>query len=464
MNFFAKISAWIRTHTVVTIIVGVVAVGGVTVALFLLSENVPKLNQGTNSTTLLDGTYSCELMYNGKSFDDDNVTREWLQKLATYEDSIDVDNINISDFRKSLFEEFGSSYIVKDNNIIKLNLVNGSEPMEYVLYDITSNTFTLGNSLLDAKDSDVYKTIETIFNKSLKVKQTKDSFTYVNFGFILIYPSIYNNAKNNTSSDGIIDIDYDKYTGLGDLICKTSISDDKEDSGSNKVEATSNAEVIYKDIIDSYSQYIYSYGKSGEIHLGTPGWYHYFDMSDAHDNCYSTYIEDQLACQDMEEVRTFLAYTFYDMDGDNVKELIVAQHGSYYSDTYNPSNEIMGIYYYENKQVKNLYLAPSGGGSNINILEDGYLKYSGGRQGNYYSNFVKKGKNWSKLDQVVSYETTLDDSGLTFTKSVPGQKDEVHKNITWDSLGDYDNSYNAVGKFEVDLNKLEWAPFLGQMD
>lgn len=462
MKIFGVIGGWIKTHVVLTIIIGVVAVGGVATSLILFN-NTSK----SNSNTLSNGTYSCQLMYNGKSFDDDNVIREWLQKLATYESSIDVDSINISDVRKELMESFdlifGSSYIVKDNDNITLKVSNGDKVVDFVIYNIGNNQFKLGEDVTGSEDTnEVYIALQNILNQAVVAKQTKDDFTYENFMIIWCAMNLKKDALLEVSSD------FEKYTnldGIGDLVCKTSISDDKEeDSSSNDVQITTKAEVIYKDITDSYSQYIYSYGKSGEIHLGTPGWYHYFDMSNAHDNCSSTYVEDQLACQDMEEVRTYLAYTFYDLDGDNIKELVVAQHGSYYSDTYSPSNEIMGIYYYENKQVKNLYLAPSGEGSNITILEDGYLKYSGGRQGNYYSNFVKKGKSWSKLEQVVSYQTTEEESGLTFTKSVPGEKDEVHKNITWASLGDYDNSYNAVGKFEVDLNKLEWTSFLGQMD
>lgn len=231
-----KLLSWFKVHKLLSIIIAiiVISVGGISTILLLSRENVPKLNPEANSTTLPDGTYSCELMYNGKSFDDDNVIREWLKKLAIYESSIDIDSINISDFRKGLFDEFGSNnYIVKDDNIVKLYLTADRKEIEYITYDIGKNQFTLNEELYS--DSDGWRRVETILNNSIKVEQTKDSFTYSNFGFILIYPSIYNNAKNNASSDGIVNIDYDKYTGLGDLVCKTPIQNKSENSSNENI-------------------------------------------------------------------------------------------------------------------------------------------------------------------------------------------------------------------------------------
>lgn len=218
-----QILAWTKKHIVATIIIGVVAVG------FLLNMNSDFsndnfLNKTFSSKTLPNGTYSCELMYNGKSLDDDDVIRAFIQKLATYDSSIDVDKVNISDFRKGLFDEFGTAYIVKENNIVKLNLTNGSHKVEFALYNISNNQFNLSKDWFDTDNENALNTMETAFNNFVSVKQTKDSFTYGNFGFILIIPTIYNNSKNNISSDGTIDIDYTKYTDLGDLVCGSNVN------------------------------------------------------------------------------------------------------------------------------------------------------------------------------------------------------------------------------------------------
>lgn len=247
MKYILIIGNWIKTHLVVTLIISAVAVGGVTILLLL--NNTPKLDSNNSSSdssnnrddnpfsnTLSNGTYGCELMYNGKSFDDDNVIRDWLQKLATYENSINVDSINISEFKKGLFDEFGSNnYIVKDDNIVKLYLTADGKAYEYIIYDISKNQFTLNEELYSNDDGDGWKRVETILNKSIKAVQTKDGFTYSNFGFILIYPSIYNNAKDNGSSDDIVNIDYNKYTGLGDLVCKTPVQNKSDNLNNNDV-------------------------------------------------------------------------------------------------------------------------------------------------------------------------------------------------------------------------------------
>lgn len=223
MNFITKVGTWFKTHMIVTIIIGVVAVGGVTTALLLVGGNASKLNPDTNSNVLPDGTYSCELRYNGKSLNADETIKEWLNKIATYESSINIDNIDISSFRKGLFDEFGSSFIEKENNTLKLNLNNGGKTTEYAIYSFETKTFQLNDKLYDSESNEALTTMETILNKSLKVKQTKDSIIYENFGFLLIYPFIYNNAKNNGIS-GEVNIDYDKYTNLGDLVCSSNIS------------------------------------------------------------------------------------------------------------------------------------------------------------------------------------------------------------------------------------------------
>lgn len=416
---------------------------------------------GNNKTSLNDfpnGTYNCELMYDGKSFDSDEVVKAWLEKLATYDVPIDFDTINISDVRKGLVEEFGASFIVKKDNVVTLNLINGEMTAEFAYYDINNKQFNISEELIGEEG---WQKVQEILNKSVTIKQTNDSVIFDNFGFVLIYPTYYNNEINNASSENNINLDLEKYTGLGDLVCKISIEDDNQTDSSSKEETSDfDAKLVYKDLIDSYSQYLYTHGESGEILLGTPGWNEHHTMPEAYEMCNINEVSAQNTCESFENIRTYLAYAIYDMDGDGIEELIIARHGSYYdSDKYNPSNEIMAIYYY-NKKVKNLYLAPFYTAATIEILEDGYLKYSSGRMGNYTTTFQKKGKSWDKLETVLNYETIDSENGLIFIKRVPGKEDEIHENITWSELSNYDNSYNSVGKFAINLNKLEWNTIL----
>ena len=184
------------------------------------SSSTNKPDDSSDNDSFQNVTYSCELMYNGQSLDNEDVAISWVKKLATYDSSISIDKTNISSLKKGLLGVFENAYVIKDKNFVRLYISYESEPFEYVVYDINNKKFNAGK-LWSAKDKNTQVDIETTFNNAIKVSQDKDSFTYGNFGFILIYPSIYTNNRNETSS-GEVNIDYNKYTGLGDLVCKTA--------------------------------------------------------------------------------------------------------------------------------------------------------------------------------------------------------------------------------------------------
>lgn len=247
------------------------------------------------------------------------------------------------------------------------------------------------------------------------------------------------------------------------ILLITGCSKNNSNISDTKKVTSINPQEVYKNIIDSYVDYIYSYGDNGDILLGTPGWYSYMNMSELHKSCAEPQIIN--LCDEMENIRTYLSYTFSDLDNDGIEELIVAQHGSYYDeDIYHPSNLIIGIYYYENGEVKNLFLAPYGAGNVITILEDGYLKYSWGRQGNYTYDYLKKESSWSDMKSVMRYDIEEIDGIITVTKTIPGKAPETHKNITYESLNDFDDSYKNTGKYSLNLNTLKWNTIQSVMD
>ncbi|MCM1370586.1 MAG: hypothetical protein NC181_01670 [Clostridium sp.] len=407
MKIFINMGYWIKSHLLVTIIIGTTIIGGITTLLIFNNSNLS--NETSDSKVLPDGTYSCELMYNGQSFDNDDAIKEWLKKLATYESSIDVDNVNISDFRKNLFEEFGSNnYIVKDNNIIKLYLTADGKEIEYIIYNINNNQFTLNKELY----SDGGKSVESILNKSIKTEQTKDSFTYDNFGFILIYPSIYNNIKNNATSEGIIDIDYNKYTGLGDLVCKTKISSLEQKQNNQKK--------AYDEIIDKYRQVLSYSSKDDKLSVGVT-----INENYAGNKYY---------------------YTLYDVNGDGIDELILAED-------YNVPNPFE-IYYLDGNRA-----VPAIGQLKYNDISDIYengqvsIYIGGGARNDIYKylgnvkSIKQKVSNWKDFKYILYYDSWV--YGPEYLKY-----DENQNEISI-SETDFNDIISFFGR-KLDYSKWDW--------
>lgn len=243
---------FIKNHILLTIFIFVIIIGGIITTIIFLNHDEPTTSLERNF--LEDGTYGCELMYDGKNLDDEEVIRDWIEKLSTYESSIDVDSIDINKFKEGLDDEFGSAYIVKEDNIVRLYLKNGSETIEYISYDIEDEEFSVGKDLDGESAADI---MEMFFDEAIKVKENKNSFTYGNFGFMLIFPSIVNSNNQKGESIENMDIDYEKYKGLGDLVCKTKLKmQEKSDNDTNKKENENSA----------YQQYLGKY-------IGTEGDY-----------------------------------------------------------------------------------------------------------------------------------------------------------------------------------------------
>ncbi|MGM9835094.1 MAG: hypothetical protein ACI31M_04890 [Bacilli bacterium] len=172
-------------------------------------------------------------MYNGKNLNDEKTIKEWINKLSTFDSSLDYNKIDFEELKVGIFDEFGSSYIMKENGVVKLFLINDGNINEYISYSIDNNSFNINKELYNNEDSGALNSIERIFDNSITVSQTNNSFSYNNFGFVFIAPSLYNIAlqESNKNPNNDIDlkkiwenIDYKKYTELGDLVCDTSVS------------------------------------------------------------------------------------------------------------------------------------------------------------------------------------------------------------------------------------------------
>lgn len=222
MNFITKVGTWFKTHMIVTIIIGVVAVGGVTTALLLVGGNASKLNPDTNSNILPDGTYSCELRYNGKSLDTDQEIKDYFNKLySKFGDTIDVDS-RIKDLRTGV-ESFRKYQIVKNGNIVELMAPNkNNNYMALFSYDITNDKLTPRNTSGVSTDEKLWQLIDN----SIDIKQTGTDFTFGNYYItITMYlPMIMSGS-----------IDYDIIEKIekqlsdignlgGDLVCSSNIS------------------------------------------------------------------------------------------------------------------------------------------------------------------------------------------------------------------------------------------------
>lgn len=187
----------------------------------------PSTSNSSSSLTnnvLKDGIYNCEFMYEGKSLEDDEVIKSWFQRLATFNIYDFPDDFNYS-YTNLKNELFGGAdiYITKENDWVWLYFSNGVEVKEYVNYDMNNKKFAMSTVYRNEFKKEV---LENFFNTLINISYDKDSFTFGNYGSSLVYFTVYNNYIKNHSTDDLsldkINFEYDKYSGLGDLVCKTS--------------------------------------------------------------------------------------------------------------------------------------------------------------------------------------------------------------------------------------------------
>lgn len=230
------IFSWIQQHILITIIINVLLFSGIVAAISIVYNTSTRddtiVNDKNSSTlpidkTLANGTYICELMFNGKSMTDDNVFKEWINKISTYDSTLNsqFSSVDFVELRDGMFDEIGSQYIVKENDVVKLFLVHNNNISEYASYNVKDNSFSINKELY--RNEGTISALEMLINNVVTISQTNSSFSYNNFGSAIIFPLIYNSALNNSTDSNEVwqNIDYKKYTGLGDLVCKTSMSD-----------------------------------------------------------------------------------------------------------------------------------------------------------------------------------------------------------------------------------------------
>lgn len=221
MNFFKKIGTWIKSHVLVTLIIGIIAVGGVATSLLLFNNNVPKLDSDNysndnvsdvsddkpTSNTLSDGTYSCQLMYNGKSLDSDKSVEDWSKKLyESITGATVASNIDISEMRQ-MVDSFKKYYVIKNANILTVGAKEENADKKIFSYDLGHNQF------IKVGEDAVTEAMTPKLQKLIEVKQTKDSLTFDNFIFLTLYwPKLYSNSMEDSE---LIKLP-------GDLVCTFS--------------------------------------------------------------------------------------------------------------------------------------------------------------------------------------------------------------------------------------------------
>ena len=425
---------WFKKNIIILLIIIVIII----ILIIKFTSSDSKISIKKNKTTLSDGTYNCEPMYNGKSLYDDDTIYSFFQKLASYDSIFDVNKVDVSYFKNELSYVFSNSYIVKDNDIVKLFFNVDNIKLEVVSYDIKEDKYTVNRKVFDGDSDTVYNTINSIFNESIKTKLTKDSFTYHNFGFLLLYGTIYNIYKANSLPDSVFDIDYTKYTDLGDLVCHKKVNTIKKDN------TMINNEDIYEEILTGHRQYLL-----GIIDNPPKGNIDYV-FPDLEDN-----------------IKVHLAYTFNDLNHDGKDELIIGQDGSYYSDNY---YKVFGIYRYDDNYKVKLIPLPEGNKNNshINILEDGYFEVNYGWQSiqnrSIYGNVKNEKKvldNWNNFGEILKYDFYEDSESnwqLRLDIYKNGKLIESHKSITWDAWYEVDNKplSDLTNKRIINLKDLEW--------
>ena len=242
MKIFLGIISFIKTHITISIITCVVIVSSVTTILVLNHDN----NKTSESKTLKDGKYRCEIMHNGKSLNDDNTLSEYKNEFEKYDSSIKL--MNDEEFRNGINSLFETSYIEKNNDTVSLYLSIDGKNYEYFKYDIKSKKFKLNKDLNSENDKEAYNNMEKILNDFLTIEQTKESFTYKNYGLILLYPILYNNKVLNGESR---DFEYDSFPG--DLVCSKKISNNEFNTEKSNETNELNTEKKDNTLYDQYA-------------------------------------------------------------------------------------------------------------------------------------------------------------------------------------------------------------------
>ena len=223
MKLLVGAVTWVKSHIAVSLIIFLIISG--CIAMIIVRNNKGNENDNNNKKEFIiqDGTYSCELMYNGKSIKNADVIEEYKNKLESFDSSLNFGSTE--QFKEAILEYFDSVYIVKNNDIVSLNIYVDGEYRELYLYNINDKKFSVGNTKNDTEDEYVDFS-EKVLNKFLSVEQTENSFIYKNFGSTLVYPSIYNNSL---LSGKTFDLNDYEYLFPGDLVCNKKI-----DSNNNK--------------------------------------------------------------------------------------------------------------------------------------------------------------------------------------------------------------------------------------
>lgn len=444
MSFITKVGTWFKTHIIVTIIIGVVAVGGVTTTLLLVGGNASKLNPDANSNNLPDGTYSCELRYNGKSLDTDQEIKDYFNKLySKLGDTIDVDS-RIKDLRIGV-ESFRKYQIVKDGNIVELMVPNkNNNYMVLFSYDITNDKLTPRNTSGVSTDEKLWQLIDN----SIDIKQTGTDFTFGNYYItITMYLPMILSGSNDYDVIEKIEKQLSNIGNLGgDLVCGSNISSSSDNTKEDNLVVDN--ETIYEKILTQNRQYL-------------------MGLVDTPPDGNIDYVFPELE----EDIKVHLAYTFYDLNHDGKDELIIGQDGSYYGNDY---IRVFSIYKYDNKGK--VEVVPIGGGNKnnafIDILEDGYFEVEYGWQSNQsrsiYGNMKEDNKvvsNWNDLGELVKYDFYEDSNSnweLRLDVYKKGKLVESHKSVTWDAWSEIQDKplVDFTSKRGINLSNLKWEYIL----
>ena len=215
MKVFFGIISFIKTHIMISLITCVVVISSVTT---ILAFNNTDSNKKNELKALKDGKYSCEIMYNGKSLNDDNTLSEYKKEFEKYDSSLKI--VNLEDFKNGLNTTFETTYIEKKNGTVSLYISIDGKVYKYFIYDIKNKKFSLNKDLSSENDEEVFNNTEIILNDLVTIEQEKDRLTYKNYGSILLYPIIYNNKVLNGEPR---DFEYN-YSFPGDLVCSKEIS------------------------------------------------------------------------------------------------------------------------------------------------------------------------------------------------------------------------------------------------
>lgn len=418
---FKNIVNWITSHIVIVAIliptVLVIGILGVIISIkfFFVKESTTNDNN-IKEKVIMNGTYSCEFLYNGKNFDDNETFILWLEAIAKYngEDFNIKDIDDIDDYRNEIYDYFGNITIEKSEKEVSIKTAHDGIDNEVLIYSIKSEKFSLGN---DVTHSDTWDDIIDVFNKNAKTKLSSKSFTIENFFSI----ELITNVKNKNGS-----LENLKFTNTGDIVCQTLISPTEEvkDNLENKEESKIDELNLYKPILDKEAD--------------------------------SWLFQDEYTLQ----------YALYDINKDGINELIVKV---------SPYEGIVGVYYLDNKTPKEL-VTTCGGRCYIDIYDNGTI-FEGGSSGacsggySYHGNIKSKNKSsikdWADFGEIASVEYTCikengvwDEQTMYYDIMVRGKyyhEELPIDKLTEDILDKYPELNITKGKNIVD--RLEWHTY-----